>query len=99
RLRAQARSEIAAILTDEQRERYEALAAEQRGVATRRGTVWVSDGKLAPKAVNVRLGISDGSFTELLGGEFKEGDAVITGSAGAGTARGGAKSSTPRFGF
>lgn len=99
RLRAQARSEISAILTDEQRERYEALAAEQRGVATRRGTVWVSDGKREPKAVNVRLGISDSSFTELLGGELKEGDTVIIGSAGAGATRGGAKSSAPRFGF
>ncbi len=106
RLRAQSRTEIAAILNEDQRKRYEALAAEQRGVVETRGTVWVTEGKGAgkgegkgaPKAVNVRLGISDGTFTELLGGELKEGDAVIVGAAvAAGKAE--TKSNTPRFGF
>jgi HlyD family secretion protein len=97
RLRAQSRAEIAAILNEEQLKRYEALAAEQRGVVTTRGTVWVPDGKRAPKSVSVRLGISDGSFTELLGGELKEGDAVIIGG-GAG-AKAETKSNAPRFGF
>lgn len=97
RLRAQSRTEIAAILNDEQRKRYEALATEQRGVVATRGTVWVPDGSRAPKSVNVRLGISDGSFTELLGSELKEGDAVIIGGgAGAGAA---SKGAAPRFGF
>ena len=97
RLRAQSRTEIAAILTDEQRQRYEALATEQRGVVTTRGTVWVPDTSGTPRSVNVRLGISDGSFTELLGGELKEGDAVIVGSSGAAPAT--TKSAAPRFGF
>ena len=96
RLRAQSRTEIAAILNEDQLKRYGALAAEQRGVATTRGTVWVPDGTRAPKSVSVRLGISDGSFTELLGGELKEGDAVIVGT---GTARADSKSAAPRFGF
>lgn len=96
RLRAQSRTEIAAILNEEQLKRYEALAAEQRGVATTRGTVWVPDGTRAPKSVSVRLGISDGSFTELLGSELKEGDAVIIGAGGARTDT---KSTAPRFGF
>lgn len=96
RLRAQSRTEIAAILNEDQLKRYEALAAEQRGVATTRGTVWVPDGTRAPKSVSVRLGISDGSFTELLGSELKEGDAVIVGT---GTARADTKSTAPRFGF
>lgn len=97
RLRAQSRTEIAAILSEEQRKRYEELASEQRGVASTRGTVWVADGTRAPKAVNVRLGISDGSFTELLGGELKEGDAVIIGGGAAARAAG--KGAAPRFGF
>ncbi len=97
RLRAQSRTEIAAILNDEQRKRYEALAAEQRGVTTTRGTVWVPDGSRTPKSVSVRLGISDGTVTELLGSELKEGDAVIVGGGGA--AKADAKSNTPRFGF
>ena len=97
RLRAQSRTEIAAILNDEQRKRYEELASEQRGVASTRGTVWVADGARAPKAVNVRLGISDGSYTELLGGDLKEGDAVIIGGGTA--ARAASKGAAPRFGL
>jgi HlyD family secretion protein len=96
RLRAQSRTEIAAILNEEQLKRYEAMAAEQRGVATTRGTVWVAEGSQAPKSVSVRLGISDGTFTELLGGELKEGDAVIVGT---GAARPETKAAAPRFGF
>ncbi len=96
RLRAQSRTEIAAILNDDQRKRYEALAAEQRGVTNTRGTVWVPDGSRAPKSVNVRLGISDGTFTELLGSELKEGDAVIIGG---GAVRAETKAAAPRFGF
>jgi HlyD family secretion protein len=99
RLRAQSRSEIAAILNDEQRARYEALAAEQRGVTTRSGTVWIVDAAGKPKAVNVRLGITDGTHTELLGGDLKEGDAVIVGMAAAGARPEVKASSGPRFGF
>lgn len=99
RLRAQSRSEISAILNDEQRARYEAMASEQRGVATRSGSVWVVDASGKPKNVNVRLGITDGTSTELLGGDLKEGDSVIIGNLAAG-ARNEAKGSTgPRFGF
>ncbi len=36
------------------------------------------DGK--PKAVTVQLGISDGSFTEVAGGELRDGQEVITGA-------------------
>jgi len=99
RLRAQSRSEISAILNDEQRARYEAMASEQRGVATRSGSVWIVDASGKPKTVNVRLGITDGTHTELLGGDLKEGDSVIVGNLATG-ARPEAKSSTaPRFGF
>lgn len=99
RLRAQARGEISAILNDEQRARYEAMASEQRGVATRSGSVWVADASGKPRSVTVRLGITDGTHTELLGGELKEGDSVIIGNLAAG-ARPEAKGGTaPRFGF
>jgi HlyD family secretion protein len=75
------------------------MASEQRGVATRSGSVWVVDASGKPKNVNVRLGITDGTFTELLDGDLKEGDAVIIGNLAAG-ARNEAKGSTgPRFGF
>jgi HlyD family secretion protein len=42
-----------------------------------RRTVWVlRDGK--PQQVNVHIGVSDGSLTEVVEGDLKEGDAVIT---------------------
>jgi HlyD family secretion protein len=55
------------------------------------------DAKGEPKAVSVRLGVTDGTFTELIGDELKAGDEVITGTGAA--VRGEAKSSPPRFGF
>lgn len=99
RLRALSRTEIAAILNDEQRVRYQAMAPSERGGASTRGTVWVPDGNRAPKSVSLRLGITDGTYTEVLGGDLKEGDAVITGIEGAGASRAESKGSPPRFGF
>ena len=53
------------------------------------GTVYVlRDGK--PVAVQVMIGISDGGFTEVIGGELKPGDVVIVGSETSGNARAGA---------
>jgi HlyD family secretion protein len=42
--------------------------------------VYVLVGENKFQAVSVRLGITDGSFTEVLGGELAEGEAVITGT-------------------
>lgn len=47
---------------------------------TRRRAWVLKDGKPVP--VRVTIGISDGSFTEVVAGELKEGDAVITDVAG-----------------
>lgn len=98
RLRAQSRTQIAEILNPEQRTRYEAIVAEQSGRAVTRGRVWVLDAAGAPKAVSVRLGITDGTNTELIGDDLKADSAVIVGT-GAGAARGETKGSPPRFGF
>jgi len=57
-------------------------------------TVWVMrDGQPAP--VTVTIGISDGSFTEVTGGELKEGDAIITGSSGGEAAAAAKSTSSP----
>jgi HlyD family secretion protein len=54
----------------------------------------------APEAVPVRLGMTDGSYTEVLRGSLKEGDAVITGGGprgpGADSAAGPRAGSRPR---
>ncbi|GAB2495552.1 efflux RND transporter periplasmic adaptor subunit [Arenimonas alkanexedens] len=68
-------SDFRATLSEEQRARWDeellALASARRGV------VWVLD-QGEPRVVPVRLGVSDGTVTEV-SGELAEGDAVITG--------------------
>jgi HlyD family secretion protein len=65
------------------RERGES-AGQQTGAspAKRVYGVWIlEDGK--PKRVEITTGITDGTFTEVTGGELKEGQEVITESSGA----------------
>ena len=48
-----------------------------------RGCSWTSE----LKPVNLRLGITDGTNTELLSGEMQQGEEVVTGVTGLGTTR------------
>jgi len=50
-------------------------------------TIWIMDPDGKPKALKVKLGITDGNFTAVDSGDLKEGDPVITGSSGAVAAR------------
>lgn len=96
RLRAESRTRIAEILTPEQRTRYEAMTATRAGRGAASGRVWIVDESGQPKPVDVRLGLSDGSYTELVAGDLDEGTPIIIGMAAAekNRAQGG-----PRFGF
>jgi HlyD family secretion protein len=83
RNRAEIREQVATFLTPEQKKRYAEMGVE--AAATRSGTggpgrVWIigSDGK--PQAVALKLGLTDGSMTEVISGEIKEGSEVITGT-------------------
>ena len=89
------RLKIREILTPEQRARYDAEAGAasgggggggggRSGRGAVSGRVWVQaqDGKLVP--VQVTLGISDGSSTEVVAGELKEGQDVVVGTVGGG---------------
>ncbi len=105
RITADIRARIAELLTPEQQTRYAAMVAEAAGRTVTRGRVHVlgADGK--PKALNVRLGISDGTSTELLlapnspeAAELKEGASVITGVVG-GSAAKPASAAGPRMMF
>lgn len=98
RLRAESRARIAEILDQEQRKQYEAIVAEQSGRTASRGRVWLLDADGKPKSVALRLGVTDGSFTEVLGSELKAGDEVLIGTA-TGAAAAAKGSNTPRFGF
>lgn len=53
------------------------------GAASHRGRVYVLDEAGQPQAVAVRLGISDGSMTELIGDTLRPGQLVITGVSAA----------------
>ncbi|MBI2159292.1 MAG: efflux RND transporter periplasmic adaptor subunit [Candidatus Rokubacteria bacterium] len=87
KIREGTRARIRAILTAEQQARYDEMAGggagDGRGGAGIPGRVWIlaPDGK--PKAVTLTLGLSDGTATEVLRGELKEGQEVIVGVAGA----------------
>ena len=88
KVRETTRAKIREILTAEQRAKYEEMAGRDgRGAAAVGGTpgrVWVLDADGKPKAVPLTLGISDGSATEVVRGDLKDGQDVITGIVGAG---------------
>ncbi len=94
RITADIRARIAEVLTPEQKKRYAEMQAEQAGRTITRGRIYVPDALGRPKALNVRLGITDGTQTELIvapgspeAAELQEGATVITGvSGGAATA-------------
>lgn len=69
--------EIKPLLRPDQQVKLEALRGRFAGGGGR-GTVWVLRGG-KPVQVSIRTGATDGSYTEVLGGELKEGDQVITG--------------------
>lgn len=61
-----------------------------------RKTLWtLIDGK--PKAVPVRSGVTDGSYTEILEGEVQEGSEIITDATGGKTAQAPQSSGPPRL--
>jgi HlyD family secretion protein len=93
RIRAETNARIAEILTPEQKPAWERLLAESgsRGTAAA-GRVYVLENG-QPKSVEVRLGLTDGSTTELIGGPLAEGAEVIIGVAEAG------RSQTPAGGL
>lgn len=107
RISADIRARIADVLTPEQKARYATLVAEAASRTSTRGRVFVLDAQGQPKAFNVRLGISDGSSTELLLGpnapaaaELKEGAEVLIGvktPGGAGPTKPTASSPRPPF--
>lgn len=98
RIRGEARERIRAILTPEQRARYEALLAASGGPGgSTTGTppagsparVYVlgSDGR--PRPVPILVGVSDGSYTQVLHGDLQPGQEVIVGGASPTAPRGG----------
>ncbi len=101
RNRAEIREKVSALLTAEQKKRYDEMAAQ--GQAARgsggggSGRVWVLE-EGAPKAIDVRLGLTDGTMTEIVSGDVREGSEVIVGlQAASGAAKPPASAPGPRM--
>jgi HlyD family secretion protein len=82
--RRQMMQKIAAALDPERRAKFEAIASDlRRGPAQADAgapaRVYVPGEDGAPKAVSIRIGVTDGSHTEVLSGELQPGAAVIVG--------------------
>jgi HlyD family secretion protein len=94
RISADIRARIGDLLTPEQKPKYTALVAQAAGRQNTRGRIYLLGTEGEPRAYNVRLGITDGTSTELLvdpnspdAALFKEGALVITGTGAPGSAQ------------
>ncbi len=100
-IRNETRLRIEDILRPEQKPRYAEIVAEQGGRSGQQtsGRVWVlEDGK--PKAIEVRVGLTDGTATEISGAGIAEGMELLSGTqTAAGTGSQPAKSGPPRMFF
>ena len=82
RNRAEIREKINEFLNPEQKKKYADIVAEQSGRTPSRGRVWVLGEDNKPKLVQLRLGLTDGTATEIVGGDLKEGQEVLNGTLG-----------------
>ena len=106
RITADIRARIGDLLTPEQKVKYAALQAESAGRAITRGRVHVLGEDGRPRAYSVRLGVTDGTMTELLVAPgspeeavLREGASVVTGAAGAPAGGSPQRPSGPRMMF
>lgn len=82
RNRSEMRAQIMEMLTPEQQKKYEAIIAEttDRRSGGARGRLYTLDGQGQVKAIEVRLGLTDGTSTEVASPDLKEGMEIITGT-------------------
>jgi HlyD family secretion protein len=101
RLRAESRARISEVLSPEQRKRYEEMAPAAPGGrrTVTSGRVWVLDERGRPRAVSLRIGLADGTHSEVAGGELKEGMEVIVGTLTDGKGQARPTKGGPRLGF
>ncbi len=70
---------IEGMLTPSQKEKQRYLLAQRRIAERKPGRVWVKSKDGKPKSVDIITGISDGSYTQVVSGDLKEGWEVIVG--------------------
>ena len=98
RARSEMLTQIGEILTPEQKKAFDEINAEsakrRAAGAMATGRVFLMDNNSSPKEVLVRVGLTDGTMTEVASPELKEGMHVIVGTQTAGAA----KAEPPRAG-
>jgi HlyD family secretion protein len=66
------------VLTEEQRQKYIELVQPSSPEEQRRsGKVWILSQQGKPIPISIVLGITDGSFSEVISGDLKEGMEII----------------------
>ena len=103
RIRTDLRAAVGEVLDDAQRRKYAEILVELSERTVARGRVFVPGADGAPVALELRLGLSDGAFTEVIGTQggagLAEGDRVYVGVAAAAAAAGSAgRTPTPAAG-
>jgi HlyD family secretion protein len=76
-VRQEVQQSIPTILNPAQLEQYRRDVAARQANPVRPGRVWLMGEDGWPKAVDVRVGASDGDFSEIIKGEISETDEVI----------------------
>lgn len=80
-MRARLENLMRGVLTPEQFQQWEQQRSQRgQGQRVRGGTLWVMDDPQAkqPTLHQVQLGLADDRYTEIVGGDVKEGDQVVT---------------------
>jgi HlyD family secretion protein len=81
RIRARNRGPLLQMLTPEQRVKYRQFVEGRAANQVTRGRVWVLGENGTPTPVDIMIGISDGSFTEVVQGELEADQQVIIGTS------------------
>ena len=77
RIQSLIRQKIGGLLTEEQKKRMSELSQSPQGTERRPGRVWVLSKEGKPTSVSVVFGITDGTFSEVISGDLREGMEVI----------------------
>ena len=95
RITAEIRAKLRELMTPEQKPKFDAIVMEAASRQSTRGRIYLQGADGKPKAYNVRLGISDGTSTELIvlpnspdAAELVEGAMVIIGTVNTGSTAG-----------
>jgi HlyD family secretion protein len=100
RVRTEVREKIRAVLTPDQQKRFDAAGAQDGPAGAPIGTparVYVpgTDGK--PQPVTIVVGLSDGTYSEVISGDIKAGQDVFVGTPSGSPARSSNTTGGPRF--